>query len=648
MIVKINRMYCLFSVLTIGMAAAVIMFQLHFWLLPLVLLVLGAATGFFIKNEQHVLLLFILVFPFINSSPGLISTVYPFNYLAPSLFLLSGLVMAGVMRRFTRNVGLDAERPAQDENLHRYYIFLIFLVLSAVFLLLRWSNIYPGNYAAAGADTPVAPGTWLSPDSQRVSFGIIFPVVSLFIFFISPYLYLYVRKVKPEAKAVFRALSYGYYISVAMAAAQWLSGKSLISDRLGKVLKQFYGGFSDFNAFGFFAGVMIVWSTYEIRAKNRLGLITLPAALLGGILSGSRTVYFFILAGLFSLATGYLRNHKKEQRLVILAVFTAVLALVIIFGGTLQERLQEGLDREGGWLEKLDGVTNGRVWMTRFTVNSILDYPLQGIGAGNFTFYLAYKNYLPYKETGKKYLIDLSLNQYLQIFVENGLFAFLAFTGFLLHMQRRSTRKWLTGAILFALLFNNFFWFPENFLLFWLAAGLFYARPKSQKPQDKAARSKYRKVATVGSMVIFILMNAVSHQILHPSSWMAGCGLSYDYGFSYEEKEPRGKRFRWSFKESGLMIRLNEEGKSPVFEATCGAPLEKLPGRRQQVKVFWKGLEYKIIHFIENRTEMIQIEGKPGEKGFLEFETQPVFSLRELGLGSESRRLGVRISKRVE
>jgi len=64
---------------------------------------------------------------------------------------------------------------------------------------------------------------------------------------------------------------------------QKISGHSLISDRLVKELKQFYGGFSDFNAFGFFSGVMFLWSSDEIKNKNPLGFATFAISLVGTI-----------------------------------------------------------------------------------------------------------------------------------------------------------------------------------------------------------------------------------------------------------------------------------------------------------------------------------------------------------------------------
>ncbi|MCP5104383.1 MAG: hypothetical protein GY950_13425, partial [bacterium] len=460
---KVNRLFCFLSLLVIVTAFAQIVFHLHFWVLPSVFFAAGLAVTLW--NRKYSLFLFLFLFPFINASPALFDTGLPFNYLAVPLFLLSGIVVAGVIRKATRTEERDAAEEYLDKDFYSYYFFLIFVLISAIFVFSRWSNITCGTIDAVGADTPVSPG------GQRISFASIFPVVSLFIYFISPYIFFYVKKVNLKEKTVFSWLSYGFFVSVGIAVIQSISGRSLISDRLGKELSQFYGGFSDFNAFGFFSGVMFLWSTYEIRKKNIVGYITFAASLGGGILSGSRTMYFFILAGIINIIFSFRANpgsdaRKKQQRIVIALLIIGVVLVVVFAGGTLKERLSEGFSGEKGFWEKLNAVTNGRVWMTAFSLETVRDNFVPGVGTGNFTFYLAYKNH------GQEHLYDLTLNHYLLVFTENGVFAFLFFTFFMVFLFRRSTKKLLLGAILFSLLLNNFFWFPEAFLLFWIVAAL--------------------------------------------------------------------------------------------------------------------------------------------------------------------------------
>lgn len=641
---KTNRFFCVFSLLVIVMAFAKIVVGLHFWVIPPVFFAVGLGAGLW--NREYALYLFLFLFPFISIAPGLIDSRYPFNYIAIPLFLLSGIVVATVIQKLR---GGEGTGDNIDVDFIPYYLFLSFLVISTVFVLLRWTNITLGSDGAMGMDTPAAPPApdITSPDQlkwmeQRVSFASIFPVVSLFIYFISPYIFFYIRKITPRQEDVFKWLSYGFWVSVGIAVVQKISNRSLVSDRLGKELKQFYGGSSDFNSFGFFAGVMLLWATYEIKKKNVVGYISFIVALAGGILSGSRTFYFFILAGVVNLlfwgvgTRGTGANRGKYQKIVIAGIIVVVLLVVIFAGGTLAKRFGEGFSGDEGLVKKLDTITNGRVRMGLFTVETIKDNFLPGVGTGNFTFYLAYKNYLPLKEEGKKYLYDLTLNQYALVFAENGVFAFVFFTFFMIFLFRRSGKKLLLGTILFSLLLNNFFWFPEAFLLFWIVAALNHTGPETEKK-----KYPYTKILVGVSLLIFIVFNIVSFDRLHPKTWAKETGVHYNYGFWYPEKNAEGEEYRWTKARSGIHLQLDKNGESPEIKLVCGAPLAHVKGKTQTVEIYWKGNFCREVTFTENNEIYYRIKSQPFEEGFLEFKVSPAFNLKKLGLSPESRDLGL-------
>ncbi|MGD2092996.1 MAG: O-antigen ligase family protein [Candidatus Aminicenantes bacterium] len=633
-----NRWFWFSSVVVFIIAVIKIVFHLGFWVLPLVFFAVGLAAA--LVNRQFSLYLFVFLFPFINSSPAIFNTEYPFNYLAPALFLLSGMTTALLVDHI-RNPK-TGEEPAMvlDKGFYPYYLFLVVLIISAVFVFLRWSNIFLSSTSALGADTPVAPDHPFSPDIQRLSFGSVFPVVSLFIYFISPYIFFYVKKIKPMEKVVFQWLSCGFYVSIALAILQKISGRSMISDRLGKELKQFYGGFSDFNAFGFFSGVMFLWSTYEIKNKNPLGFATFVISLLGTILSGSRTAFFFILAGVGHLLYNALKNRKKQQKMVVVILIVGVLIAVIFAGGTLKERLSEGFSENQSLFDKLNAITNGRLWMTLFSVKTIGENFVEGVGTGNFIFYLAYKNYLPYKQQGEKYTYDLTLNQYLLVFTENGILGFLAFTYFMILLYRRSNKKLLIGAMLLALLLNNFFWFPEAFLLFLILAALTDS-PK-EKILEKSFLSRINKnAALIATVCIIIIYNIVSFQSLHPCTWAKTAGYQYDYGFWYPEINQQGDEYRWTTGSAGIYLTLDKDGQSREIKLFCGAPLNYLENKQQKVEIYWQGELYREIVFTENKEFSFKIESRPLAEGFLEFRVNPIFNLEKLGLSPETRDLGV-------
>jgi hypothetical protein len=647
---RTNRVFYLISILVIVLAAAKLAVHLNFWVIALVFSGIGLVSSLW--NRKVSLMVFFFLLPFINATPGFVSPEYPFNYIAPSLFLLSGMIIVPLFRGVVK----PADSMLMDEKMYRafasYRWFLWFLLLSFGFLCLRWSNITLDSFAAAGADTPVSPG----PRGQRISFASVFPVVSLFIYFISPYIYVLARRAGVTVKECFKWVSAGFFVSVTMGLLQKISGKSLISDRLDKELKQFYGGFSDFNAFGFFSGVMFLWATVEIKKKNRLAYAVFTAALAGCILSGSRTVFFFIIAGIINLFLPVKKRdaspnnetgNKKKQKWLMISLLIVVLVVVVSMGGTLIERLGEGFGEKDGAFEKLNTITNGRLWMTLFSLRTIRSHFFAGVGTGNFTFYLDYKN------VGEEdYLYDLTLNQYTLVFTENGVFAFVFFTFFLLSLARNSTQKLLLGMILFTLLINNFFWFPEAFLLFWLLAALYTNRDTNME-QPKVRQweflsggfiKKYKAHLLAAAVVIFVLFNLVRFNALHPRTWAGEIGARYDYGFWYPEKEADGREFRWTRASAGLYLNPAKDGEPPVLKLVCGAPLERLEGKQQKVTIYWRGELYREVTFTRNSEMPLKINDETGRPGFLELRAQPVFNLEKMGLGAETRDLGIKLS----
>lgn len=644
---RLNRLFLVFSFLVMVVATLKVAVHLEFWVIPVVLLTLGFGAAFFDRTKS--LYLFFFLFPFINSSPELSNTGYPFNYLAPALFLLAGM-MAAVFLKRDRKFDQDPSQPEPaplDQGFSYYYLFLVVLFVSAVFVVLRWSNLATGGSVwAVGADTPVAPPIPGHELTQRVSFATIFPVSSLLIYTIAPFIFFYIKALNVKETPVFAWLSYGFYISVGLAVLQKVSGRSLISDRLGKELTQYYGGFSDFNAFGFFSGAMFLWSTYAIKNKKPLGYVTFCVALVGGILSGSRTVFFFIAAGLVHLGYSAMKSRTMRQKKVVAALLAVVVLFLIFAGGTLVKRLGEGFSQDQSLYDKLNAVTNGRLWMTLFTLETIGNHYESGVGTGNFTFYLSYKNYLTYKSSGQPYTYDLTLNHYLLIFAENGVLGFLFFTAFMVFIYRRSRKKLLMGTILFALLFNNFFWFPEAFLLFWVLAALDVdtSPEKREKPGRFEFLTHNKRAQAIAATLVMAFFMIHGFSLMHPKTWAKELDYRYDYGFWYPEKNGLGDEFRWTSGErAGLFLTLDKQGRSQGIKLVCGAPLRHLKGNKQKVEVYWKGKIYKEFLFSGNGEQAFGIEGSPGEEGFLEFRVRPYFNLEKLGLGPETRDLGVQV-----
>lgn len=412
-----------------------------------------------------------------------------------------------------------------------------------------------------------------------------------------------------------------------------MSNRSLLSDRLGKEIKQFYGGFSDFNALGAFSGMMFIWSTYEIKKNNILGFFTFFVSLTGGILSGSRTFLFFIIAGIINLFLNKNQSRRKQHRTVAVILILGVLVIIVLMGSPLRNRFSQKFPEGATVFETLDRISEGRLWMTMFSLETIRDHLISGVGAGNFTFYLTYKNY------GKSYIYDLTLNDYLLIFAENGLFAFIFFFAFIILLFRRSQKKLLIGTVLFALLFNNFFWFPEIFLLFLILAAI--NDTEKERLIKKEIPATIKNILILLAVLLTLIFNMVKFNSLHPATWARETVTRYDFGFWYIEEDERENEFRWTKNVAGIFIKLNKNGESPEFKLRCGAPLAHLESNKQKVDIYWKGRPYREVIFKENKSVFFKIKSRPLEAGFLELKILPDFNLKKMGLSTESRDLGV-------
>jgi hypothetical protein len=644
-----KRLFYFLSALSLIIAFAKIGIHLNFWIIPVFFFLLGIAVSFFGRG-LFPLYFFGFLLPFIAASPALLHCNLPYNYIASPLFLLSGIIIAGFLKYRKKTGFLNDTDPFIERDFYPYYIFSTLLFISAVFVFLRWSNITLGIPQAVGLDTPVSPPVprsiasggivWLD---QRISFAAIFPIVTLFIYFISPYIFFYIKKMKPEEKTLFKWISWGFIISTAFAVMQKTLGHSFLSDRLGKEFKQFNGGFSDFNGLGVFSGIMFLWSTYEIKKKNLYGYITFGVSLAGGILSGSRTMFVFAVAGVLNLLFHALKNKEKQQKIIAGILIVSFIALVIFAGGTLKKRMMgEDWDQKETLFDKVDAVVNGRLKMAVFSLQTIWQNLVPGVGTGNYTFYLAYKNYLPYKDSGKAYLYDLPLNQYLWVFVENGILAFLFFTYFMVTVFRRTGKKLLLGTMLVVLLFNCYFWLPETCLLFWIIAALDYSPPVKAGLEEN--RRKWKPAVVIMSVSVFIFFNIVSFNALHPASWARKTGIAYDYGFWGIEKEIDGNEFQWTKDRAGVFLELDEKGESISFRIKCRAPLQYLKTHSQKVRVLWKGKLYREFVFTAHDGYAFRIKSEPREKGVMEIIVSPVFNLKKLGITKDTRDLGVILS----
>ncbi|MFC2156190.1 hypothetical protein ACFLRB_06865, partial [Acidobacteriota bacterium] len=214
--------FFLFSFL---LAVYKIVFNLKFFPLPLFFLVMGFIS--YRLNAKKSLYLFFFLLPVVNALPDFFFNGYPFNYMAIALFYLSGIIISAQF--FKKEPSPEPGKNTHQKNALNeglpltfnfkwagpYLLFLVILWISALFLLLRWSNITLPSLAF-WKDTPV------TPTGELVSFASIFPVVALFLFFTAPYIPTLIKGNHLDERNVFKVLVYGYTLSFAVAVYQKL------------------------------------------------------------------------------------------------------------------------------------------------------------------------------------------------------------------------------------------------------------------------------------------------------------------------------------------------------------------------------------------------------------------------------------------
>ena len=627
--VTLQRIHYGFFFLALFSAIIKVVFHLGVVVLPLVMLLLGLVT--YLIHRRRALLLFFALLPLVNALPDLYAIGYPFNYLAPLLFYLSGLVSAAWIRRDRLVIPQGFVKP--------YLLFLLVVTVSVVCVFLRWSNITLAGHAFLR-------DTLVEPFGNRVSFATIFPVVSLFLYAVPPFACHFIRALKLDLNKVFMAMGTGFCGAILVAVAQ----RALDPDFLAQAwwlqkMSQGNGTFSDFNGFGLFAGVLLVYFVSRlVRDFHWHAVVFVGAAVIGILLSGSRTAFGFVLVafGVFIFS----RHVRKRVKIGVAALLIVVLGLA---GGILSQRLQRTVNQisqvfqsEKKW-RALDAASNWRITMVRNSAMMVSGFPVSGVGTGNFIF--ALKNLTE----NQARVVDLPLNHYLLILTENGvpgLLFFLVFLGGIVPLARGAPDRVfpvLFFSLLAFLLVNTYLWLPEVAVLFWVVIAM--SAPAGGNKSALPAKTWKKGLSVVVTLILlgmFVAANGLRFTDLHPLTWVDNHGGRYDYGFWYAEHNPRGEAFKWTRARAGVFLQLNEQGKSQYFKVVCGAPLTRLPGKRQMVKIYWRGKLQQRFEFKRNGERHFQVEDPDHNSGFLEIRVEPVFNLKRMGLSPETRTLGVK------
>jgi len=419
-------------------------------------------------------------------------------------------------------------------------------------------------------------------------------------------------------------------------------------------MNQVNGGFSDFNAFGFFAGAMFFYQAmrvadrwfhdHQLHGDHTTGpsgsgprsswtdtwwleIFFLAIALASVFVSGCRTAFLIVL-----LAVGYILFSRKTNLRVKALVILLLLVSLLSVGGTLKKRLQQSVIMTAhfasvdDWFQAVNEMSSGRLAMLRDSAQMIKRFPVSGVGAGNFLFYLKYLHF------NEHVYMDLPLNQYLLFFSEIGLtggLAFILFLAALLKRQKKGGMRPIMAVIACSILFNNFFWFPECFLLFWI----FLAKSDFRDEPGPALRP----VLFWAVLAVFIFFQLLDFGALHPQRLTQVKNVAYDYGFWPPETNKRST-FSWTRGAAGKYVFVGREDK--IIEIVCAAPTDWLLRQAMTVDLYWQGDKlWPQAVFTENGAKRFQLP--QGQEGFLEIRASSTFNIKAMGLGADERELGV-------
>ncbi|MDD8013830.1 MAG: O-antigen ligase family protein, partial [Acidobacteriota bacterium] len=603
-----SRIYSIFAVCSFLLLSFVLICHFHIQWLPLACLLLGfLARSMFTSGYLEI---FSFLIPVLPACAAIESRGFPPNYLLLPLFFLAGIMPGEWLAR--------RGRPSPPlPRLPRFYpLFLMLLGISFFFVMLRWSNLTLSPLAFF-KDTPVA------PTGQRLSFAIIFPVVELALFALSPLYFLLLRRSANLQRVVIAFLggqSLSILFSLVQRLQQWRSPSPVIS-----------GLASDATAFGFLSALAILLAWH---LGHRFGALKLGAAFafiaLAGILNSTTRVG--LLAVALALVLFFATARKKAVPALLVAAFAAALLLTLVAfpkrgGSSLLARLETNIheageaiqtDREG---QPFSGsLTAHRDVLWRYAWECLREFPLTGAGTGNFVFWV-----MAAHRGG--YFHHLTANQYFFFTSSLGLFGLAAFLffGLALFASRRWPEKCLLAAFFLFFLFNDYLWFAEIAMAFWLVAGLGEKTGDASPAPGRAVRA-----LSLAAILAFVFFNIFGFSRLHPKSWAQASLAPYDYGLYYPEGE-KGRQFQWSGEKAGIYITLDKNGRNENFRLACGAPLSRLPSKKQTVDIYWRGKFHKRVVFRDHAEDPVAIEDRRHSQGFLEFRVRPAFNRKSMG-----------------
>lgn len=433
-----------------------------------------------IFNLEISLLIFIFFIPLLNSLPYILGNLHDF----PSIyFLFTGLFFGGLINIAKRNKSL-----VYFNELRIYtpvFIFVILCLISFIFTFGRLINFYPFIENEIQGFTINVLG-W----NSFIALGYL---TSSFLNYLSGFLLLLIIVNVSMNK---RSIEYFFYaISISFLLVFFVGLYQIfVNPGFGNIDYWVKAGrisstLTDPNSLGEYVFILfpifIGFGYYFNSRKKYLSIFSFVLGLLALIMmsySGSRTsivgigiifLIYFIYLGVTLFKKIFQKFNLKKIVLNIISYFLILSVLLLFFFGLIfivknahlgddspiiLSRIKSDIEKIGksNFLGYVSSISSGRNILWKQAINMFLDYPVSGVGIGQYYTEISNYNVIKYGITS---VIDITNNYYLQILSEMGMVALMIILWFFIEV-------FLASIFVFKIIVNKRFKFLYfNFLL---------------------------------------------------------------------------------------------------------------------------------------------------------------------------------------
>jgi O-antigen ligase len=663
-------------------------------------------------NAKAGLYLFIFIVPIFNSLT-IILKIRPVPILLFFFFaFFLGFLLNFFDNDFKNRLVLIKQKIFDREIGIAVLAFIVLLVISLAVTVFRYSNFYPfitGSYYNLkvnnkGLDSISAMWWTLSYFFNYViAFAMLFAVFNIFNKFRDIIVALVVTVFSAVLSSFFGF--YQYFVDPYIGSYKhWVD-----SGRLNST-------FTDPNSLGSYCILVFpIFLTLIIISKKWylkliFSILTVPfifmmlfsssrSAILGVLLS----LIIFLIPLIARLIKFILRLPRKKKIIVSTAILVTIVIIIIFLLGIfltsnpikssilsigLFQRSLETIKtfityyKSSGFLESLKSISNYRYIFWREAINMTKDFPVSGVGAGNYIITLP--NYLYIFEGNSFKTIDFTGNYYLQVLSELGftgliliLFIYFLFVKKVIIYFRlrrlknlepvKNSNYWLLYGLFTSFVtmlavqfFGPFTNFMEIQFTFWLIVSLMITYIKisqenissdlqtntRQSPlhlSNKLNFSLRQKISLIiialvfaGSLLTSSLTDLSIAATQDEENW------SNNYGFSTGAKM-QGKKYRWTAADASEV--LNKEGTELIIPVQDGYPGENK--KPIVIKFYIDNLLVKKIKIEDDSLYNVNLKIPKfvNTRFTLTIVNSRTWVPKELGVNKDTRKLGIRVGE---